>query len=121
VASVFSDILQRACTRIPGALGGAFAANDGVTVDSWTALDEYEWEVLTAHFGVILSNVQSALRTRHFGEAISMMVSHDDLDIYIHAVKEGYYAVVAVERPRCKCPAQHELGLAARLLEEEMG
>ncbi|MBT8492582.1 MAG: roadblock/LC7 domain-containing protein, partial [Deltaproteobacteria bacterium] len=59
--SPFAAILQDALDKTPGAVGGAFAAWDGETVDFICDCDETEWLILTAHYGVVLSHVQSAL------------------------------------------------------------
>jgi predicted regulator of Ras-like GTPase activity (Roadblock/LC7/MglB family) len=121
MASSFSLILESAVNRTPGAIGGAFAASDGELVDSYARLDADEWALLTAHYGVVLGHMQAALRTFHYGEAEVVLLTHDRLDILVHAVGEGYYALIALRHPAQLARALAELGAAADDLRREMG
>ncbi len=120
MSSAFSNILQGAVERIPGAMGGAFAASDGEIVNSYAAGDPFEWAVLTAHFGVIAAHVQAALHTFHYGEAEVILLAHDKLDIVLHSVAEGYYVLVAAQHPAPLGLAMDTLASAAVALREEM-
>lgn len=119
--SAFADILEVAVARTPGAVGGAFAARDGEIVDSFASSDPLEWAILTAHYGVVLSSMQSALRTFHYGEAELVMMSHDEVDILLHSVAEGYYALLAVGHPAPLGLAIDALTKAVESLRREMG
>jgi predicted regulator of Ras-like GTPase activity (Roadblock/LC7/MglB family) len=120
MASPFADIMRRAVEATPGAIGGAFAASDGETVDAFAAEDPDEWAILTAHFGVLFAWVQSALNTFHHGEAEFIMVSHTKLDVLVHAVADGYFALIAVHTPAPLGVALSALRRAAFELREEM-
>ena len=117
----FSDILRVAVENIPGAIGGAFAASDGEMVDFFSLTDPDEWALVTAHYGVVLRHVQNALHTCHYGEAKMVMIEHADMDILVHAVSEGYYAILAVKAPAPLATAMSLLDEAADKLREEMG
>ena len=117
----FASIMKAACDAVPGAIGGAVAADDGETVDSFAAYDAEEWAIFTAHYGVVLKFVQSALNVFHYGEAEFMVVSHATVDVLVHAVSDGYYALMAVRSPAPLGLALHELGHAAGRLREESG
>jgi predicted regulator of Ras-like GTPase activity (Roadblock/LC7/MglB family) len=119
--SAFASILQKAVARTPGAIGSAFAASDGEIVDSFASSDPMEWAILTAHYGVVLRYMQSALRTFHYGDAELVLMSHDELDILLHSVAEGYYALLAVGHPAPLGLAIDALTSAAASLREEMG
>ena len=121
MSSPFADILQSAVDQTPGAVGGAFAAWDGETVDYVSSWDDTEWLILTAHYGVVLSHVQAALHTFHFGEAETVCVTHAKLDIVIRSVKEGYYALLALDKAGNLGKAVRVLDAVANLLREEMG
>jgi len=121
MSSPFHDILQCALDETPGAVGGAFAAWDGETVDYVSRWDDSEWLILTAHFGIVLAHVQAALHTFHFGEAETLCLTHARLDIVVEAVKEGYYALLALEKPANLGKAMRSLKHAARSLRAEMG
>lgn len=118
--TTFAQILKSAVDRTPGAIGGAFAAADGETVDLVTEWDAQDWKILTAHYGVILSSVQSALHTFHYGEAELVLVSHRELDLLIRAVDDGYYALIAVRPPAPLARAMVSLERASGLLRREM-
>jgi len=121
MSSPFQDILKSAVDDTPGAIGGAFAAWDGETVDFVSHWTEHEWLTLTAHYGVVLAHVQAALHTFHFGEAETLCLTHARLDIVVEAVKEGYYALLALEKPANLGKAMHSLKAVAKSLRAEMG
>lgn len=121
MSTPFAAILRKAVERTPGALGSAFAARDGELVDVFVPSDVPEWDFFTAHYGILLSHVQSALRTFHYGEAELMMMSHSDTDVLLHPVIEGYYALMAVDHPAPLGKAISALDVAAKELRLEMG
>jgi predicted regulator of Ras-like GTPase activity (Roadblock/LC7/MglB family) len=120
MATVFAAILRDAVESTPGAMGGAFAAADGETVDSFARVDGDDWAILTAHYGVVLAHVQAALHTFHYGEAELVLLSHERADILVSAVRDGYYALLAVERPSPLAGAIRQLRRAAAALRLEM-
>ena len=120
VESIFGQIMERTIARIPGAVGGAFAAQDGETVDSATEWDATEWQIFTAHFGIILHHVQSCLHTFHFGEAEVVIMNYREMDIVVQAVSEGYYALIAVQPPSSLGVAINALRDASTQLKVEM-
>jgi hypothetical protein len=97
--SPFGEILRRAVLATPGAIGGAFAAADGEMVDSFANYDPHEWAVLTAHYGVVLAQLHAWLGTRHFGGPEYFIAQHAGLDVIVHAIPGGYYALLAVAKP----------------------
>ncbi len=120
MGSPFADILRRAVEATPGAVGGAFAASDGEMVDYFARRDPLEWALLTAHYGVVLAQVQAALNTWHFGEAALLMIQHGQVSVLVQSVQEGYYALMAVGRPASLGPAMRALRQAADDLRREM-
>lgn len=121
IASPFATILRDAVERTPRAVGGAFAAADGEMVDYWAeVVDPVEWAILTAHYGVVLANLEAAFNTWHFGGPQFFVVEHSRLDILVHAVADGYYALLAVEQPAPLGAALSALEGAARALRQEM-
>ena len=121
MSSAFSDILRSVVETIPGAIGGAFAARDGEIVDAFASGDPFEWAVLTAHYGVVLGHVQSALNLFHYGEAEVVILAHDGLDILLQSVSEGYYTLIAARHPAPLGLAFSTLASAADALRVEMG
>ena len=128
-ATPFAVILQRAMDRIPGAIGGTLAAGDGETVDfhltpdggGESRLDETEWQILTAHHGVLLGHIRAALRTFHVGDPQTFVVSHQGMHVLLSAIDDEYFALVAVDGAQPVAPAIYHLGRAMVDLRREMG
>ena len=118
--SPFADIIREAVESTPGAIGGAFADSDGETVDLFAAADRDEWALLTAHYGIVLNFVRSALNVFHYGDAQFVLMRHTDVDVLIQAVADGYYALMAVHSPAPLGTAIACLDRAAIALREEM-
>ena len=119
--SPFAAILDAAVKLTPGALGGAFAAADGEMVDYVTSGDATEWAILTAHYGVVLANLEAALNTQHFGGAQYFVVENGKVDVVVHTVHDGYFALLAMQKPACLATALRALARAAARLKQEMG
>jgi predicted regulator of Ras-like GTPase activity (Roadblock/LC7/MglB family) len=118
--SPFGAILRRAVQATPGAIGGAFADSDGEMIDGFTTRDPQDWALLTAHYGVVLSLLHDALGTWHFGGPEYFIAQHAVMDIVVHAVDGGYYALLAVLEPAPLGHALRSLRRAARELHREM-
>lgn len=116
----FRRILRAAVDRTPGAVGGAFAAYDGEMVDAVATIDPTDWAILTAHYGVVLANLEAALNTKHFGGAEYFVVENSAIDVVVHTVLDGYFALLAVARPTCLATALAAIGDAAAQLRVEM-
>src|ERR1043165_4287852 len=89
--SAFGGILRRAVHATPGAIGGAFADEQGEMIDGFTTRDPDDWALITAHYGVVLSQLPRALGTWHFGGPEYFVAQHAVLDVVVHAVAAGYY------------------------------
>lgn len=116
----FAAILQRAVQATPNAIGGAFADADGEMVDSFSTIDPHEWAVLTAHYGVVLSQLSAAFGTWHFGGPEYFIALHNQLDVIVHSVEGGYYALIAARTPANLGMALETLRTAAIALRKEM-
>ena len=120
MASPFAEILRVAVERTPHAIGGAFAAGDGEMVDFYATTDPTDWAILTAHYGVILANLIACFNTWHFGGPQFFVVEHSKVDVLVHTVDSGYYALLAVQQPVSLAAALVSLVDAADALREEM-
>lgn len=116
----FGSILQRAVQATPHAIGGAFADKDGEMVDSFAIIDPHEWAVLTAHYGVVLSQLTAAFGTWHFGGPEYFIAEHKQLEVVVHIVDAGYYALLAVNKQAPLAIALENLRAAATALRKEM-
>ena len=122
--TVFAEILRRAVEATPGAVGGAFADSTGEMVESFATYDPHEWALLTAHYGVVLSHLSSMLGAWHFGGPEYFIAQHAVMDVVVHSVHGGYYALLALSLPNgAPSPlalALSSLRIAARQLHQEM-
>ena len=122
VETPFGRILRAAVERTPGAIGGAFAAADGEAVDVFGARwSRGDWQLITAHHGVILAHARAALRTFHYGDPTVMVVGHRDLQVLLHEVADGYFVLLAIEARAALAGALLALDRATRHLRAEMG
>ena len=118
--SPFGAILKRAVQATPGAIGGAFADSQGEMIDGYTTRDAHDWALLTAHYGIVLAHLHAAFGTWHFGGPEYFIAQHAALDIVVHAVPGGYYALLALTEPAPLGHALRSLRRAARELHREM-
>ena len=96
--SPFGEIMKRAVEATPDAVGGAFADATGEMVDSFAKnYEATDWAILTAHYGVVLANLEAAFNTWHFGGPQFFVVEHSRLDVLVDAVADGYFALMAIE------------------------
>lgn len=116
----FAAILQRAVTATPNAIGGAFAAGDGEMVDSFATIDANDWAIITAHYGVVLSHLNAAFDTLHYGFPEYFIAQHKQLEVVVLAVDWGYYALMAFREPSNLGFALQQLRIAAGELRKEM-
>jgi hypothetical protein len=118
--SPFGAILKRAVQATPGAIGGAFADASGEMIDGFTTRDANDWALLTAHYGIVLGQLHAAFGTWHFGGPEYFIAQHATLDVVVHAVPGGYYAILAVIAPAPLARALLCLRRAALELHREM-
>jgi len=118
--SPFGAILKRAVDGTPNAIGGAFADSEGEMVDSYTHLDRIEWAILTAYYGIVLQHLTAAFGTWHFGGPEYYIAEHNRLEVVVHAVESGYYALLAMKPPAPIGIAIENLRMAASDLRREM-
>jgi predicted regulator of Ras-like GTPase activity (Roadblock/LC7/MglB family) len=99
LATPFGAILRRAVDAVPGAIGGAFADRDGELVDAVATGDPLDLAIMTAHYGVLIRHINGAFGTWHVGSPEYIVIQHADVDILIHVVADGYYALLAIATP----------------------
>jgi hypothetical protein len=117
----FAVILKKVVDSQPFAVGGAFAAYDGEMVDQFTKIDKTDFAVITAHYGVILSQLKSMFGMWHFGLPEYFVAQHEKLDVFVHAVDLGYYALLAyTQPPEDFTAALAQMQVACFLLKKEM-
>ncbi len=116
----FSAILQETVERVPGAIGAIFADSEGEAVELAGTQHRHELQLVGAHYGVILNNVQALLRLFHFGEAVEIVLQHEKVDLCVMVVGDGYYVVLAIGAGGHLATALREARACAAGLRREM-
>ncbi|MEP6866199.1 MAG: hypothetical protein ABJE66_36600 [Deltaproteobacteria bacterium] len=117
----FAAILRRCVDASPHAIGAAFADSEGEMVDSYAkTMSANDWAILTAHYGVVLGQLVSAFGTLHFGGPEFFIARHDRIEVIVHAVEHGYYALLAFSQPPEIELALERVRIAADALRLEM-
>lgn len=118
--TVFSSILKTCVEQSPGAIGGAFADSQGEMVDSYSKMAAHEWAVLTAHYGVVMSQLSDAFGTLHYGGPEFFIARHNLIEVIVHAVDMGYYVLLAFRDPPELDIVLDRVKTAVILLKKEM-
>jgi hypothetical protein len=108
-ATLFGDIMRRAVEATPGAVGGAFADPEGEMVDCFSTVDQHDWAVLTAHYGVVLAHLHNCFGTWHYGGPEYFIAQHAAMDVVVYSVAHGYYALLAVKEYEGSAPIARAL------------
>lgn len=116
----FGAILKEAVQTSPNAIGGAFADADGEMVDSFATIDPHEWAVLTAHYGIVMAHLNACFGMWHYGGPEYFIAQHGKLDIVVHSVDAGYFALIALTRPANLGFALTRIRTACKALHKEM-
>lgn len=116
----FAVILKDAVQTTPNAIGGAFADADGEMVDSFATIDPHDWAVLTAHYGIVMAHLNACFNTWHYGGPEYFIAQHGKLDVVVHAVDAGYYALLAFKKPANLAYALDRMRTACKALKKEM-
>ncbi len=116
----FARILMRAVQATPNAIGGAFADADGEMVDSFATINPHDWAVLTAHYGIVMAHLHAAFGTWHYGGPEFFIAQHRELEVVVHSVDAGYYALMALKEPANLGFALQQLRAASVELKREM-
>jgi hypothetical protein len=120
VFTPFAAILRQAVEENPTAIGGAFADADGEMVDSYSTIDPHDWAVITAHFGVVMAHINACFGMWHYGSPEYFISQHGKLDIVVHSVESGYFALLALRKPANLGRALQQIRAACALLQKEM-
>jgi hypothetical protein len=131
----FTPILRTMLAEVPDALGAIFADWEGEAVDLFpdprraedaqtplppAAIESFDLRLFGAQWGVILNQVNAALRTFHYGDPQIVTLHHDRLDILIQTVDVRYYLLLALRPGASMSRALQELERGVRALRMEM-
>ena len=99
MSTPFRELLKTVAERVPEAVGGALAAGDGELVEAWSTWDEDSWAFLTAHIGIVVNHVRSAMHTFHFGDVQWLSIHYAGLEIIAEQLGDKYFFIVACKPP----------------------
>ncbi len=115
-AAILKDVVQAS----PNAIGGAFADSEGEMVDAFTTINANDFAIITAHYGVVMGLLKSVFGMWHFGWPEYFIAQHKKLDVLVHMVDGGYFALVAFSSPPDLTNALEKMRVACTLLKKEM-
>ena len=121
MSTSFTPILQRAVESTPGAWGAIFADAEGEAVDSWSTEEQASLPLIGAHYGIVLARIQKMLHLFHFGEAQQLRVACQRMELLVHVLTEGYFAVLVADRGLHLATALRVLETTSDELQREMG
>jgi hypothetical protein len=116
----FAAILKTTVDASPHAIGGAFADSQGEMVESYSTMNTHDWAVLTAHYGVVLSQLVDAFGTLHYGGPEFFIARHDRIEVIVYAIEHGYYMLLAFSEPPDFDAVFDRLSTASALIKQEM-
>jgi hypothetical protein len=120
VNTPFAAILRDVVQATPNAIGGAFADSEGEMVDAFSTINANEFAIITAHYGVVMNLLKSAFGTWHFGWPEFFVAQHTKLNVLVHTVEGGYFALVAFSSPPDLSLALEHMRVACTRLKKEM-
>jgi predicted regulator of Ras-like GTPase activity (Roadblock/LC7/MglB family) len=106
--------------RVPGAVGAVFADWEGESVDHFATIAPVDIQLVGAHFGVVLTQVNVQLASLGAGRVDEIWIEGERLTVFVRRVNERYYVVLQTRHDVHLANASRELELGARRLLGEM-
>ena len=95
----FTGPLEEVVRRATGGLGAVVVADDGETIDQFTAGDHYEIRLVGAHQGIILQLIQRAMENAGNGNRLEGVSITSDRRIFsVVPVMDGTFLVLVQDR-----------------------
>lgn len=112
--------MQRLVERVPGAVGAVFADWEGEPVDQFAHIPALDIQLVGAHWGVVFSQANRQLGSRGLGDVFELIIEGELARVFVRAVRDGYFVVLATQRDAHLATALRELERHAQTLLEEM-
>jgi len=94
---------------------------DNVVVSTMTLLQPYgPWPQTLHELSHVLRQLTSAFGTWHYGGPEYFIARHDQLEVIVRTVEDGYYVLLAFRTPAALAIGLENLLIAARALRREM-
>lgn len=117
---MFIERLNRISDRIDGALALALVAEDGLTVESYSAAEELDLDLLAAELITQVRSIAENHQDLAAGDVRQVTVSTDRMTVMVSSVSESYYLVLVLGQGGSRGRARFELRRARLLLEPDL-
>ena len=113
--------LNQISDRIDGALALALVADDGITVESYSAEPELDLDLLAAELITQVRAISENHKELEAGEVRQVTVVTDRMTVMVSSVSESYYLVLVLGRDGSRGRARFELRRARLAREPDLG
>ncbi|HEY3347594.1 MAG TPA: roadblock/LC7 domain-containing protein [Nitrospirota bacterium] len=90
----FSEILKKATEEIKGSMGAVIVGMDGIVVEEYLAVPGIDLQSISAEYGNILKEVQSASASLQLGDAEELAIQTENNGIVIRKINKDYFIAI---------------------------
>jgi len=119
-AWMFIERLNEISNRIDGALALALVAEDGITVESYSAASDLDLDLLAAELITQVRAISEDHKELAAGEVRQVTVTTDRMTVMVSSVSASYYLVLVLGEGSNRGRARFELRRARLLLEQDL-
>lgn len=117
----FQYILANLLAECRHAVAVMFLDDAGETVDLATSeYQPFDLQVVGAYLGIYLRQVQAALESAGLGAPEAMQIEHENLNIHLRTLPDGYYLALVQKKDGLPGHARYQVEHAARQLAAEL-
>lgn len=117
----FQYILANLLAECRHAVAVMFLDDAGETVDLATSeYQPFDLQVVGAYLGIYLRQMQAALENAAIGAPEAMQIEHQNLNIHLRTLPDGYYLALVQKKDGLPGRARHRVERAARQLAAEL-
>ena len=117
----FQYILANLLGASPHAVAVMFLDDAGETVDLATSeYQPFDVQIVGAYLGIYLRQMQAALESTAIGAPEAMQIEHQNLNIHLRTLPDGYYLALVTKKGGLAGRARHQVERAARQLTSEL-
>lgn len=117
---MFIERLNEISDRIDGALALALVADDGITVESYSATSDLDLDLLAAELITQVRAIAENHKELAAGEVRQVTVATERLSVMVSSVSDSYYLVLVLAQGGNRGQARFELRRARLLLEADL-
>ncbi len=117
---MFIERLNEISSRIEGALALALVAEDGITVESYSAASDIDLDLLAAELITQVRAIAENHKELAAGDVRQVTVATEQITVMVSSVSESYYLVLVLGEGSNRGRARFELRRARLLLEQDL-